>query len=55
MSVALSGDFADIHVTGDNAKYLTTDATTNPYGLIEGTVREGAADAEPAFDPGQGW
>jgi hypothetical protein len=27
----------------------------DPYGHIEGTVRrEGALDAEPAFDPGQG-
>ena len=29
VSVALSGDFADIHLTGDNAKCLTTDATKN--------------------------
>ena len=29
VSVALSGDFADIHLTGDNTKCLTTDATKN--------------------------
>lgn len=29
VSVALSGDFADIHLTGNNAKCLTTDATKN--------------------------
>jgi urate oxidase len=29
VSVALSGDFTDIHLTGDNAKCLTTDATKN--------------------------
>ncbi len=29
VSVALSGDFSDIHLTGDNAKCLTTDATKN--------------------------
>ena len=31
-------------------------ADDRPYGLIEGTVRrEGAPEAGPAFDPGQGW
>ena len=29
VSVALSGDFADIHLEGDNSKCLTTDATKN--------------------------
>jgi len=29
VSVALSGDFADIHLTGDNTKCLMTDATKN--------------------------
>ena len=29
VSVALSGDFADTHLTGDNAKVLTTDAVKN--------------------------
>ena len=29
VSVALSGDFADMHLTGDNRKCLTTDATKN--------------------------
>jgi urate oxidase len=29
VSVALVGDFEDIHLTGDNAKCLTTDATKN--------------------------
>jgi urate oxidase len=29
VSVALSGDFADVHLTGDNRKCLTTDATKN--------------------------
>ena len=29
VSVALSGDFEDIHLTGDNANCLTTDATKN--------------------------
>jgi urate oxidase len=29
VSVALSGDFADVHMTGDNRKCLTTDATKN--------------------------
>ena len=27
VSVALSGDFSDVHLTGDNANCLTTDAT----------------------------
>lgn len=32
------------------------DNTKNPYGLIGGTARrEGAPDAERAFDQGQGW
>ncbi|HEY7077738.1 MAG TPA: urate oxidase [Solirubrobacteraceae bacterium] len=29
VSVALAGDFADIHLTGDNSNCLTTDATKN--------------------------
>ena len=29
VSVALSGDFADTHLTGDNARVLTTDAVKN--------------------------
>lgn len=29
VSVALTGDFADVHLTGDNRKCLTTDATKN--------------------------
>lgn len=29
VSVALSGDFSDVHVTGDNRNCLTTDATKN--------------------------
>ena len=29
VSVALSGDFLDVHLTGDNANSLTTDATKN--------------------------
>ena len=29
VSVALQGDFADVHLTGDNRKCLTTDATKN--------------------------
>jgi len=29
VSVALSGDFADVYLTGDNANCLTTDATKN--------------------------
>src|SRR5947208_12803649 len=29
VSVALSGDFANVHLTGDNANCLTTDATKN--------------------------
>jgi urate oxidase len=29
VSVALAGDFADVHLTGDNRKCLTTDATKN--------------------------
>ncbi len=29
VSVALSGDFSDVHLIGDNAKCLTTDATKN--------------------------
>ena len=36
-SVALSGDFADTHLTGDNATVLTTDATKNTvYGFAKG-------------------
>ena len=39
-----------------DVRCLTADATKNPYGLIEGTVRrDGAPAAELAFDPGQGW
>lgn len=36
VSVALTGDFADTHQTGDNAKVLTTDATKNTvYGFAK--------------------
>ena len=39
VSVALSGDFIDTHLTGDNAKVLTTDAmknTVNAYAKEHG-------------------
>lgn len=42
VSVALSGDFADIHLTGDNAKCLTTDATKN---TVNGFAKEHGDEA----------
>jgi urate oxidase len=45
VSVALSGDFADIHLSGDNANCLTTDATKN---TVNAFAREhGAAARQP--------
>ena len=44
VSVALSGDFADVHLTGDNRKCLTTDATKN-------TVNSYAKEAGDAVRP----
>jgi urate oxidase len=44
VSVALSGDFADTHLTGDNAKVLTTDAVKNTvFAYAEGARRGGPA------------
>jgi urate oxidase len=46
VGAALSGDFADTHLTGDNAKVLTTDAvknTVNAYAMEHG---EAARDPE---------
>ncbi|MBS2964999.1 urate oxidase [Actinocrinis puniceicyclus] len=44
VSIALSGDQADTHLTGDNAKVLTTDAQKNAvYALAK---RHGVASAE---------
>ena len=46
VSVALSGDFADIHLTGDNAKCLTTDATKNTVNAYAKEYGEAARQPE---------
>jgi urate oxidase len=46
VSVALSGDFADIHLTGDNAKCLTTDATKNTVNAFAKEHGEAARQPE---------
>ena len=46
VSVALSGDFDDIHLTGDNAKCLTTDATKNTVNAFAKEHGEAAQQTE---------
>ncbi len=46
VSVALSGDFADIHLTGDNARCLTTDATKNTVNAFAKEYGEEARQPE---------
>ena len=46
VSVALSGDFADIHLTGDNANCLTTDATKNTVNAFAKEHGEAARQPE---------
>lgn len=46
VSVALSGDFADIHLTGDNANCLTTDATRNTVNAFAKEQGEAARQPE---------
>src|SRR4028118_500757 len=45
VSAALSGDFADTHLTGDNAKVLTTDAVKNT--VFAYAKEHGAAARQP--------
>src|ERR1700722_19537943 len=45
VSVALSGDFADIHLAGDNANCLTTDAMKNTVNAF--AKEHGAAARQP--------
>ena len=47
VSVALSGDFADVHLTGDNANCLTTDATKNTVNAF--AKEHGDAARPPAW------
>ena len=46
VSVALSGDFAAVHLTGDNANCLTTDATKNTVNAFAGEHGEAARQPE---------
>ncbi len=46
VSAALSGDFADTHLTGDNAKVLTTDAVKNTVFAYAQEHGEAARQAE---------
>jgi len=46
VSVALSGDFADVHLTGDNANCLTTDATKNTVNAFASSRGEAARQPE---------
>src|ERR671939_1150441 len=46
VSVALSGDFADVHLTGDNRKCLTTDATKNTVNAFAKERGEAARQPE---------
>ena len=46
VSVALSGDFEDIHLTGDNANCLTTDATKNTVNAFAKEHGEAARQPE---------
>ena len=46
VSAALSGDFADTHLTGDNAKVLTTDAVKNTVNAYAKSHGEAAREPE---------
>ena len=46
VSVALSGDFADVHLAGDNSKCLTTDATKNTVNAFAKERGEAARQPE---------
>lgn len=46
VSVALSGDFAAVHLTGDNANCLTTDATKNTVNAFAAEHGEAARQPE---------
>src|SRR5260370_20651451 len=46
VSVALSGDFADVHLSGDNASCLTTDATKNTVNAFASSHGEAARQPE---------
>ena len=46
VSVALSGDFANVHLTGDNANCLTTDATKNTVNAFAKEHGEAARQPE---------
>src|SRR3954453_20470292 len=46
VSAALSGDFAEPHLTGDNAKVLTTDAVKNTVNAFAKERGEGAPQPE---------
>ena len=46
VGAALSGDFADTHLTGDNAKVLTTDAMKNTVNAYAKKHGESARDPE---------
>ena len=60
VSVALVGDFTDVHLTGDNRKCLTTDATKNTVNAFAkeagDAVREpesfGVAGSQQLLSPG---
>ena len=46
VSVTLSGDFSDVHLTGDNANCLTTDATKNTVNAFASEHGEAARQPE---------
>ena len=46
VSVALSGDFADVHLLGDNTKCLTTDATKNTVNAFAKETGEAVREPE---------
>jgi urate oxidase len=46
VSVALSGDFADVHLLGDNTKCLTTDATKNTVNAFAKEAGEAVREPE---------
>jgi urate oxidase len=46
VSVALSGDFADVHLRGDNTKCLTTDATKNTVNAFAKEAGEAVREPE---------
>jgi urate oxidase len=46
VSVALSGDFADVHLVGDNTKCLTTDATKNTVNAYAKEAGEAVREPE---------